>query len=49
VTLLAGIWPTPIVEIASSIVVILVLYVIREVWRLSERVSRLEGRLNGRR
>ena len=45
--MIAGLWPTPIADIAAAVVGALVLGLLRAYWRLSERVARLEGRLNG--
>jgi len=48
--MLAGLWPSPIVEVASAIVAVVVVGLLRLVFRLAERVARLEGiveRLNG--
>jgi hypothetical protein len=37
------------VDVATGVLGVLVVGLLRVTWRLSNRVSRLEGRLNGRR
>jgi hypothetical protein len=45
---IAGLWPTPIADVAVAIVGVLVAWLVRVVATLSDRVSRLEGRLENR-
>ena len=47
--MIAGLWPTPIADIAAAIVGALVVGLLHAYWRLSERVARLEGQLRTRR
>jgi len=45
---LAGIWPTPLADVAAAVVGVVVVWLLRETLKLAERVSRLEGRLDER-
>ena len=41
--MIGALWPTPIADVAAALVGVLVCYLLRVVWKLQERVSRLEG------
>ena len=41
--MIAGLWPTPIADVAAGVIGVLVCYLLRVVWSLQERLSRLEG------
>jgi hypothetical protein len=41
--MIAGLWPTPIADVAAAVIGVIVVWLLKVVWSLQERVSRLEG------